>query len=109
MAIIGKWVKATAMLVGIEAVQKPDYDQKKYRRIVKYSVDGVEYTRTETQASNLINDQIGDHLEIVYNPDRPKAFMLEVNQKQQALRQKYIIVALCGAGILLLCIALALI
>lgn len=29
MAIIGKWVKATAMLVGIEAVQKPDYDQKK--------------------------------------------------------------------------------
>jgi len=103
MALIKNWVPTVGTVVSI----KKSYDndgEKVYQRVVEYNIDGIVYTRPEESyiSETWVKDfQVGDKLEIVYNPGNPKKFILANEQKLKGIKQ---IIGLVFGGIVLLII-----
>jgi len=103
MALIKNWVPTVGTVVSINKFMDSEID-KEYQRVVEYNVDGIVYTRPE---ESFISEawckdyQVGDKLEIVYNPDNPKKFILAKEQKWKGIKQ---IIGLVFWGLVLLII-----
>jgi len=105
MALIKNWVPTVGTVVSInKSLDEEGY--RLYQRVVEYNIDGIVYTRPE---ESYISEawgkdfQVGDKLEIVYNPDKPKKFILAKEQKRKGIKQ---IIGLVFWGMVLLIIVL---
>lgn len=100
MVLIGKWLQTDAKVVRVDITHgfSDTLDDELYTTIYEYNVDGTTYTLPD-YFENEKKHEIGDVVEIVYNPENPKKFMLANKQKKAAIKQKIKLVTL---GIIIL-------
>ena len=96
-------VQGTVTEVKEKVSRREDGITHEYTPTVQYKVDGVEYSKKFTKAYNVATYQVGQSVEIMYNPDKP-AEINKVGASNTAdliLLGLGVVIGLVGAGLLM--------